>query len=273
MTDRPKRRHSLPRRMFRWCRIGALLLILTLVTLVLWSNHVGVPEFVASPLRAELRRNNVSLEFGQLRLSGFQRLIAEHLSITPVAETNESRIEISRAQLLFRYGDSLRKPFAISGLRLNGGQVTLRINEPGAAARFLSITNLHANVEFQRQDTLRIIDLSGEILGARAEISGNLQNFSQFRLAEPPAGKGGGQWRRQLAEVMDIAEQLTFPTTPELTFTFNADAADFSRTRAAVSLRADEGVSRWGGFRRLRLNSAFAPLTNELAIKGTFLLI
>jgi hypothetical protein len=270
MTDRPKRRQSLPRRMFRWCRIGALLVILGLVTLILWSNYVGVPEFVAAPLRAELRRNNVSLEFGRLRLSGFQRLIAEGLSITPVAETNESRIEISRAQLVFRHGNSLREPLAISGLRLNGGRVNLRISEPGAAARFFSITNLHANVEFQRKDTLHIVDLSGEILGAKAEISGNLQNFSQFRLAETPASKAGAQWRRQLAEVMDIAEQLTFPTTPELTFTFNADAADLSRTRAAVSLRADEGVSRWGGFRRLRLNSAFAPLTNEPAIRGTF---
>src|SRR5262249_8557206 len=118
--------------------------------------------------------------------------------------------------------------------------------------------------------TLRIVNLSGETLGAKAEISGALQHFSLFRLAEAPPGKAQGQWRRQLAEVMDIAEQLTFPTTPELLVSFSGDAADLSRTRASVSLRADHGASRWGGFGRLRLNSAFAPLTNEPALKGTF---
>jgi hypothetical protein len=257
--------------MFRWCRISVWFAILVLVTLVLWSNYVAVPEFIASPLRSELRRHNVALEFTRLRLSGFRRVIAERLSITPVSATNSSRVDLSQAELKFRYGGSPREPVAISGLRLNEGQLAVAINEPGAPSRFFSITNLHADIEFKRDDTLRIVNLSGDLFGARANISGSLRNFSEFRLAEPPPAGEARHWRKQLAEVMDIADQLTFAAQPELTLSFNADARDWPRTRASVSFRADEGVSRWGGFHRLRLNSALTPLTNEPALKGNFI--
>src|SRR4029079_98817 len=104
-----------------------------------------------------------------------------------------------------------------------------------------------------------------------ANISGSLRNFSEFRLAEPPPAGEARHWRKQLAEVMAIADQPTFAAQPELTLSFNADARDWPRTRASVSFRADEGVSRWGGFHRLRLNSALTPLTNEPALKGNFI--
>src|SRR4051812_21863247 len=104
MRDRPKRSHSLARRMFRWCRISVWMAILIVVTLVLWSNYVAVPEFIPSPLRSALRRHNVALEFTRLRLSGFRRILAERLSITPVSATNTSRIDLSEAELKFRYG-------------------------------------------------------------------------------------------------------------------------------------------------------------------------
>ena len=105
--------------MFRWCRIGTLLLVLAFVTLVLWSNYVAIPEFIAARVRAELRRNNVALDFRRLHLSGFKRIVAERLSITPVSRSNRSRIEISEGELKLRFSRSTREPVAISGVRHN----------------------------------------------------------------------------------------------------------------------------------------------------------
>src|SRR4029078_7193583 len=111
-------------------------LVLIFVTLILWSNYVAVPEFIARPLRSELRKHNVALEFTQLRLAGFRRVVAEQLSITPVSSTNLSRIDLSQAELRFRYSGSPREPLAISGLRLNQGKLAMAINHLDAGRRF-----------------------------------------------------------------------------------------------------------------------------------------
>lgn len=269
MSARPKK-HSLPRRLFRWCRITLLLVVLAFSLVLLWCNYVRVPEFIARPVRDELRKNNVALEFDRLRLSGFRRIIAEDLRIQPLSSTNTVRARVAEGVLIFGFTRELAHPFAVRGIRVDGGEIGLAIHAPGTAERNLTATNLHAQIDFLPGDRLRIATLGGEAFGARADVSGTVRNFSQLRFSEGNEGKPGQDWQRELAEVESIAQQLTFAAPPELTIRFTADATNLPGSRATVTLRADQGSSRRGSFRRLRVSSAVYPLTNEPAVKASF---
>src|ERR1051325_2469845 len=105
MAQSANQKHSLPRRLFRWCRISVLLVVLALLSLLLWSNFGHIPAFITAAVKKELRRTHVALDFKRLHLSGFRRVIAEDLRIGEIATNSPLRIEAVQAELLFDYGN------------------------------------------------------------------------------------------------------------------------------------------------------------------------
>ena len=80
MAPRVQRRSwRIARRLFRWCRITVLLVLLGVVISGIYLNQVGIPDFIKQPLLAKLRARGVELQFTRLRLRWYRGIVAEHV--------------------------------------------------------------------------------------------------------------------------------------------------------------------------------------------------
>src|SRR5262245_22285691 len=80
------------RKVFRVCRITALLLLLVMVAAGLYLNRAGLPDFLKQPLLNELRSRGVDLRFYKLHLSWHRGFVAENVRFGRIDNTNGPNI-------------------------------------------------------------------------------------------------------------------------------------------------------------------------------------
>ncbi|MGZ8941089.1 MAG: hypothetical protein ACXW32_17935, partial [Limisphaerales bacterium] len=252
---------------FRWFRIVLLMALALVVGAILWSNIFGVPGFVESAIRKEVRRRGIELDFTKLRLKGFRHLVASDVRFTSDL-TNAPLFTVKEAEFIVDYDRLKSGQFEVSGIRLSSGHLNLPLGE--GVGKSLIVSNINTDVFFVPGDVVRVMDFSAEALGAKAQVTGEVKHLWKFKFA-PADGKGTNAWQRHLLDVVEIAEQLEFKKAPELKISLLADGADVASTRATVTVRSEEATSRWGTFDRLQVTSSIAPASSNNAVRGDFL--
>ena len=271
MPDSRKSRksHHPLRKAFRWCRITALVVVALVVGAFLWANIFGLPDWVSVEIKRELRRRSLDLDFAKLRLRGFHHIVAHNVHLQVAETTNPLSFMVREAEFLIDYQQLKEGNLSLSGVRLVSGVLALPVG--AQKDRTLSVSNITADILLLPGDTLQVANLSAETLGARATLTGELKNFSTLRIHTADATGPGGDWRRPLAQVLDIADELRFEKPPELSVSVDADGANLPGSRAIVTLESGVASSRWGRFERLEISSSIAPAETNNAVRGKFL--
>jgi hypothetical protein len=245
---------------FRWCRIGALILLLCFAAFLLWCNYVRIPAFLSAMIQTELRSKNLALNFSQIRLKGLRRLVAKNVTFESLAQTNAPRVQIAQGEILLNYGRLAQGEFELSAIRIEGGNLIVPVHNEGETPRFLTASNVNTRVDFLARDTIHLGDFSAEALGAKTRAYGLLKNFSRLRFARAePSSTPIANWREPLRQVVDILEQLQFETAPVLSITFSGDALELTKGRLAISLTTGEASSKWGSLAELQFISNIQP--------------
>src|ERR1041385_8798614 len=86
------------RKIFRWGRISVLLVICLYCFGLLWLNYIGLPSFAREKIVAELRRNNLDLDFKRLRLRGFFHIVADKVRLKTIHDPLSARFSADRAE-------------------------------------------------------------------------------------------------------------------------------------------------------------------------------
>jgi hypothetical protein len=264
---RPKSKPGLARRIFRAFRIACLFLLLLIAAVLLWANYVRVPDSITARVKDELRRHNLALDFSRLRLRGMHRLVAENVSLHALNAVSAPVARVSEAELVLDYQQLLSGDLRLSGLRIQGGSFSLPAASRAGRARSLQITNVQAGLQFVGTDSLRITGLSGEGLGAKVMASGRLRHLSEFQKNLQPKPKPGARpWDEELAEILDLVEEVHFATPPEMHARFSIDAANIAGTRASLLLKAGRTATPWNEFASLRLASGIYPVESNRTV-------
>ena len=268
-SRKSRKSHHPLRKAFRWCRITVLLLAALIVAAFLWANLFGLPRWISVEIQEELRRHGLHLEFAKVRLKGFRHVVAQDVRLQSVETTNSPSFTVREVELLIDYQQLRNRKLSLSGVRLISGTLLLPVHPQ--LDRALSVSNITADILLLPGDTLQVAGLSAQTLGAHAKLTGEVKRFSQLNFGAGDITGRGGDWRRPLAQVLDIAEELQFENAPELSVFVLADGADLPGARATVTLRSGEASSRWGKFEHLEVSSSIGPGETNNAVRGNFL--
>lgn len=236
------------RRPFRWCRIALWCLILVLLGSFLYLNIIGLPEFLKSPLVAELRSRGIDVEFGRLRLRWFQGLVAEsvHLGGTEHAESPE----FSVAEVAVKLDPaSLRKlRFKVTSLILKDGRLDIPLPSADEPTQRFTVRGIGTELRLLPNDRWELNQFEAVCLGAKLKLSGTLTNASAFRdwQVGRSTNQSPGLWQTQLRHALRVTRQMDFSRPPEIHLFVRGDAQNPARITADLTFSARDANTSWG---------------------------
>ncbi len=250
---------------FRWLRIAFLSFVVLLLLLLVALNVWGIPGFITSKVRAQLREQHFNIEIGKIRLAGFHHLLAENLRLSSTTATDVPLVEIPRAEIILDTAALRHFQLQVRGVQIQKGRVDIPAGSELAPDRVLSVTNIQTQLEFLPEDVWQVSGFQAELRGVRATGSAYLTNISKLKLSSQfPSKTGPSQWQREVAEILNSIQEIHFETQPVISLDLSGDA-----TRPAtfwVNLRAESRQVRtpWGSIDHFELVSGIRPQTNSV---------
>lgn len=264
------------RRVIRWCRIAALLLVLFAVCLVIFLTRVGLPEVVKGPLLSELSNRGIEFQFKRIRWNWFQGIVAEQVTI---GETNQTGgLKLQASEVIVRLDEEKLKQFRfhVRALQMNDGTAQLPISETNQPLRLLQVDRMSTELHLLPHDQWELVHFKADTLGVHLALSGNVTNASKLKeltrkkKTGPDEGskkpKEAAAWRKQLRAVVDTIERMQFSSPPEIYLVLRGDAADVSTFAAELNLQAKSAKTPWGSLHNLSLSTPLnaREFTNDL---------
>ena len=260
-TAPPTRRFwSIARRLFRWCRITAWLILLALLVLALWLNHFGLPAFARERLVLELRLRGVDLHFTRMRLAWYRGIVADNIQFGRAGETNGLRASATEAEVHVRLRALLHRQIDLKGVALRGGRVIIPVWGTNDQVRDLAVEKVSGELRFHAHDEWELDNLQAEILGVKLRLAGTITNASALGRLKPDWKKP--QTKSEQAFWHDLVaqfEQTKFAPDSEISGTIFGDARHFETFRASLKIRSATVDSPWGRGQQLLLLAQLAP--------------
>lgn len=239
----------------RWFRRAALVAAVALICAFVWSDRIGVPDFLQRRLVESLRARGVELEFSRLRFSLFRGLIAENVRVghpagagpdSPALSAREVRLELN-------YRAALRRRLQLDGLVLNQGQFVL----PLSPTNVLKLDNIQTELRFQTNDTWSLDNFKAGFAGAQLALSGDIAHAPEIRrwAIFHGAETGEGTARAQLKQFSDTLRKIHFTGTPQLSLTVDGDARDIHSFTVHLIVNAPGVQTPWAGARDLQFTA------------------
>jgi len=229
---------------FRWFRIAAWLLVLAALVEVLWLNHVGLPDFLKTPLVAALREQGMELEFSRMRFSLVRGLVADDVQAGEAGSTAGASFSARLVELELDFPALLRRRLALNGLLLRDGVFTLPLSPTNA----FTLTNLQAKLQFGTNDTWSLDELGADFAGARITIDGELahaRRVLEWKLFSAGAAGNRDQAAAMFKDFSDALRQIHFEDTPQLALSIAGDGRDVHTVRLQLNASASGVSTPW----------------------------
>jgi hypothetical protein len=250
------------RLVFRWCRIGLLLLVMLLLLGGLYLHHFGVPGPVRDVVVATLRSRGVELDFGRLRLHWYHGLVADGVSVEFGRGSSPPRVWCQQVAIHLNWRALLDQQVEVTALELRGAQVTLPLAGPNEPAEDFVLEDFATRLRWGKGDTWHVEELTASVLGASLQAHGTITNgpalWRRPRATAPgsaPAPPAATELRDRLRRVKRLAGNLTFSSPPELRVRFSGDAADATTWAGEVQVRATAADTPWGRVQDLQIQT------------------
>ncbi|MEW6303199.1 MAG: AsmA-like C-terminal region-containing protein [Verrucomicrobiota bacterium] len=258
------------RRMFRWCRILFLLLVLALVCLVIYVTKVGLPDFVKSRVQTELRAQGVELEFARMRLHWYRGIVAEKVTIGSSRRGDQP--QFSAEEVTIRVNPEALKEFRFQpeALLIRQGLLKVPLVGTNQPHQQMLVKGIMTELNFLPDDSWELANLQGEALGLKLSLNGVLTNGPAVRQWKAPKSNGTNQasrvWQEQLRKVQETIDRMKFASPPELHLVVRGDARKPESFTANVRFTAPNAVTPWGDLENLTFTAPFNAMqdTNGL---------
>ncbi|MEP6662702.1 MAG: AsmA-like C-terminal region-containing protein [Verrucomicrobiota bacterium] len=252
---KPRKKHGILRRIFRWCRIVVWLVLLVVLIAGLYLHNVGLPSFLKKPLLDKLRARGVAADFSRTRLRWYRGIVMENATFTFLKAKQPPRFFADEAEINLHWlGASLLEP---SFLSVKNGTFVWPVSPTNRVE--LVVSNVVAHVELQSKEKIVVHDFQGESFGARLKIKGAITNLSALKTWKVFQKKPPGQTER-LEKFVGELQKIRFAATPELSVTLDGDGADWQSWRGSLRFLAAETETPWGNGKNLQLTAALRDL-------------
>ncbi len=256
---------------FRWLRLAFWLLLLALIIAFVWTNRVGLPDFLKAPLVAALRDQGVELEFSRMRLSLVRGLVADNVRAGQPGTKDDASFSARLVQLDLDFSALWQRRLALDGLVLRDGIFTL----PLSPTNELSLTNLQVELRFETNDIWSFNRLGADFAGTQISINGQVTharealNWKLFNRG--PGGRSDrGPVTAFLKDFSDTLQQIHFQGQPQLKLKLSGDAGDVHSIAVQLDASADGVQSPWFAAKDFQANvmltaPANAPTNSDAA--------
>ena len=263
MQARPPRKFwRVARRLFRWCRVTILLLILTVLVLLLWLNRYGLPDFVRDRLVAELRLRGLDVQFSRLRLRWYRGLVADHVRFGRTDDPGGLRASAEEAELRLKLRPLLRGEMDLGSMALRDGRVILPVWGTNDTPREVMFDKINGELRFRTNDIWQLSGLQAEIFGVKVSLDGTVTNASIIRTWKPGSQRPGRPafWHDLVYQI----EQTRFETPTRVSGLVFGDARNPGTFRANLNIISPAIDSPWGKGREIRLTAQITPEPGQL---------
>lgn len=257
-----------PRRWFRvtfkWCRIAVLLLLLVVILLGLFLNHVGLPDWLNQRVQDQFRSKGWDLKYSRLRLRWYRGIVAEDLQLERTRGRNGPHLFLQTAEFQLDWKAFWHFDLEANSVLLRGGRLVWEFAATNQPRRTLQLVRVAGQLNFLNGDAWDLSFLETDLLGAHVRFRGEITNASYIRewrlptRPRPPEPSPAGPWNRLLAE----AEKLHFTGRPELQVSFTGDAQNWKSFDAQVRFAGEGLESPWLTGTNLALNAHLLPSLN-----------
>lgn len=259
----PKRRRSfwrIARRVFRWCRIFAWLIILALLIFAIWLHRVGLPSWAKDRLVTELRDRGVEVEFARMRLVWHRGIVADDIRFGRSGQPRGLNASARQAEVHLRMKPLLRGQIDVEGVSLSQGHLMVPVWGTNDRPQELNVEKVNGELRFLPNDQWDLSGLRAEAFGVKMMLNGTITNASyirgwKFGREKPKAKTPQAFWHNVIADF----ERTKFEAPTEILGRISGDARDLGSFRANVNIRSPAIDSPWGKGRDFRLSAQIEP--------------
>ena len=107
-----------------------LVVVLLLGYVFVHLNQIGLPDFIKSPILAQLREQGLNLGFSRIRLRLTRGIVAEKVKLVREKENTGEQIQVEQVQLKLNYPALLSGKLEIVALRIRDGGLSIPMAAP-----------------------------------------------------------------------------------------------------------------------------------------------
>lgn len=257
MPEEPKKRPcSRRRRLFRLCRQGILLLLVLVLLAVLYLNQIGLPSFIKDSLLARLQDHGVQVDFSRLRWRWHEGVVAENLVVRQSREGSGPEFQSAEARVQLRTDSWLRPKWNLRSVDVKDGQFSWLL-PPTSGLPPLKVDAINGQLKVEPDGTLNLQNLSSTFKGLQLHVSGTLAHPAALP-RKPPTNTTPARielLNRTMTRVANYLTNFSFPETPALELSFQADAADWDSLSADLELQLPKTKTTWGSSDDFKLHA------------------
>ena len=247
---------------FRRFRITVLLVLLALLSIIVYLNQHGLPDFVKRPVLEELRARGVDLEFSRMRLRWYRGIVAENVRFGGVEDPTLPKLSAKEVEIDLNLRLLSRLQLQVDSLGLHGGNLAWSVAKTNEPARTLTVKDIEATLRLAPGDERRLEDFRAGFAGAHFVLSGTVTNASAIRdwkFAERKQPGRGPQWPERLRRLAETLDKISFSSPPELRLMLDGDGRDLQSFTARLTLSARDADTPWGKTTNVLMTARLFP--------------
>ena len=255
------------KRLFRWFRMVCLLGLLGCILGGIYLNKVGLPDFIKNPLLEELRSKGLNLSIRDLRLHVFRGVVGEKITLIDSDQSDGAKLTIEKADIRLNRSALWRMRIKVESMLIHQACLSCPPPLPADNQELMTIDNVSAELRFLNDNLWQLARFKAHTLGLDFDLSATITNGpSIFKTGKPQQSgtkKKNVPWTQQWQLITQIMNQWTFQVPPSIKVHLWADAKNWSRMQAEMTLNVPEAKTPWGHLNQCSLNCRIEPEREE----------
>ena len=249
------------RRLCRWFLITVLLVSLGLVSLGLFLNRVGIPDFLKERIVARLQAQGWEVGFSQMRLTWQCVILAQDLHLYRLNQRGGPQLFLEKAECRLNRVALKKLEVEVDSVMLRGGRLIWPFGTTNQPTTSLQLNEAGGELFFRSGDLWELRSLQASLLGIQLHLSGVISNASRLRdwrfppISAQAAADPEAWWRETVA----VVNQIQCSGTPVLSGDFRGDARNFRSFDARLTFQTRALRSPWGSGTNVVLFARLLP--------------
>lgn len=261
---------STPRRIVRFCWRGFRVCVRSgygLVALVgyifLHLAFVGLPSFLKEPLRREIERQRLELDYSRIRFLPTRGIVAEQVNVHLLGDPDRRPFLVQELGIRFDWMPlfQLESP-RLAAVTFTGGSAARAVNGgPGEPAAVLRLEHLAGELEFSANDEWRLTWLTADLNGLTLEAMGSVSHVARYLRSRSGSSSSELTDFRSppLARVLNGMDSMVFTDPPRVELQFAVNGEQLQRSVVQFRCTTSGAKAAFGQFDDVRLSVDVQP--------------
>lgn len=255
------------RRVVRWLRITALLLVLAALGAALYLNLVGLPGFLKRPLLDELAARGLRLQCARLHWHFTRGVVAEGAEFGAAGVPEGARATARSVDLNSDWRGVWEGRPGAHSLLVRGGLLVWPLGDTNTPRREVVLEDVEAALTLTADDCLEVNRFQARYGGGRLRLGGAITNVSALRQSlfaarpSPPAdpARPAPDLQATLRAVVDTLDAIQFLAPPDLNLTLRGDGRNLAGLSGLLVIRAPGALTPHADITNATLTARLAP--------------